>query len=390
MTRPAIRGWCPSAHRPMASGDGLVVRVRPPMGALTAAQARGLAGLAERQGNGLIDLTTRANLQIRGVSENGHAALLDGLRAFGLLSTDGPAMNRCNIVTDPFGTGTTDDRQRQIARAVDVGLRAGAFDPLPSKFGFVVDIAPDRQLSAISGDIRIETSSDGLIVRADGAATGRSVPDARAAAALALEIAHWFIASGGVGADGRGRMAGHLGRGAVLPDALSGTCVPAPAASRPSPGKRSGGYLVGVAFGQVSPSTLVDLAEISAGSLRITPWRMFFLPGIADVTALAGSSSLVLDPTDALLRVHACTGAPGCPQASVETRGLARAVAAILPPSASLHVSGCAKGCAHPAGADLTLVGRAGRFDLVKDGRPWDDPAYREIDPRQVAKFIGG
>jgi precorrin-3B synthase len=50
MSEPAIRGWCPGAHRPMASGDGLVVRVRPPLGELTPAQAEGLADLADRFG----------------------------------------------------------------------------------------------------------------------------------------------------------------------------------------------------------------------------------------------------------------------------------------------------------------------------------------------------
>ena len=30
-----IKGWCPGALRPMQSGDGLVVRIRPPTGRLT-------------------------------------------------------------------------------------------------------------------------------------------------------------------------------------------------------------------------------------------------------------------------------------------------------------------------------------------------------------------
>ena len=65
MTAFAIKGWCPTALRPMLSGDGLVVRVRPHGGQLSAAQASGIADLATCYGNGLIDLTGRANLQIR-------------------------------------------------------------------------------------------------------------------------------------------------------------------------------------------------------------------------------------------------------------------------------------------------------------------------------------
>ena len=61
----AIKGWCPTALRPMLSGDGLVVRIRPRGGRLSAAQALGIADLATRHGNGLIDLTGRANVFAR-------------------------------------------------------------------------------------------------------------------------------------------------------------------------------------------------------------------------------------------------------------------------------------------------------------------------------------
>lgn len=65
MSAVAIKGWCPGALRPMLSGDGLVVRVRPHGGRLAATQAAGIAELAARHGNGLIDVTSRANLQVR-------------------------------------------------------------------------------------------------------------------------------------------------------------------------------------------------------------------------------------------------------------------------------------------------------------------------------------
>ena len=71
-----VRGWCPSAHRPMASGDGLLVRVKPRMGRLSAKSMQTVCQLADRYGNGMIDLTSRGNLQIRGVAEADHAVLL--------------------------------------------------------------------------------------------------------------------------------------------------------------------------------------------------------------------------------------------------------------------------------------------------------------------------
>ena len=61
------RGWCPSVARPMPSGDGLLVRLNMPGGSVPLALMRGIASCARRFGNGLIDLTRRGNLQLRGV-----------------------------------------------------------------------------------------------------------------------------------------------------------------------------------------------------------------------------------------------------------------------------------------------------------------------------------
>ncbi|MGC1427365.1 MAG: precorrin-3B synthase, partial [Albidovulum sp.] len=91
---------------------------------------------------------------------------------------------------------------------------------------------------------------------------------------------------------------------------------------------------------------------------------------------------LITDPADPMLRVTACTGAPGCPQALIATRGLARALGASLPESARLHVSGCAKGCAHPGPAPLTLVGRAdGTVDLIRNGTAAGSPSLTGLGP---------
>ena len=87
---------------------------------------------------------------------------------------------------------------------------------------------------------------------------------------------------------------------------------------------------------------------------------------------------------DSLRRVHACTGAPGCRQALQPTRPLARRLAARLPAGAVLHVSGCAKGCAHPAPADLTLTATACGFDLVRRGKAGDPPIRRGLDPAML------
>ncbi|MFG1418991.1 precorrin-3B synthase [Xanthobacter sp. V0B-10] len=394
MSAPDIKGWCPGAHRPMASGDGLVARVRPPLGELTPEQALGLADLAEGHGNSFLELTSRANVQLRGVTAAGHPAVLETLARLGLLDAAPEAEGRRNIVTDPFRPLGADDIQARCARALAHGLAAPEFGALPSKFGFVVDAGPRRRLAGISGDIRIEAAGARLLVRADGMARGRTAADDGEAVRAALDLARWFLASGGVGADGRGRMRGYLKAGAALPPAFAGEARPNPEAPTPRPGpvatELGAGLNVAVAFGQLRAPDLRRLAGSGASVLRVTPYRMLHLPDVRGIGPVGDAPDLILAPDDPLLAVIACTGAPGCPQAGVATRALARALAPLVPRGAMLHVSGCAKGCALPGRADITLVGRDGAFDLITHGAPWDEPARRGIAPEAVPEIIGG
>lgn len=158
MSGVAVKGWCPGALRPMQSGDGLVVRVRPFGGRLDAAQITGLAHLAERHGNGLIDVTSRANLQIRGVSEISHGLLLDGLAELALLDPDPDTESRRNILVTPFWR--TGDETQSLAAELEEALSDSALD-LPTKFGFAIDDGSSRVLAGDSADVRIERDQTG-------------------------------------------------------------------------------------------------------------------------------------------------------------------------------------------------------------------------------------
>jgi precorrin-3B synthase len=377
MKSAAIKGWCPGALRPMQSGDGLVVRLRPHQGRITRHQAIAIADLAACFGNGLIDLTARANLQLRGVREAGHQPLIDALRDLGLIDADVATEVRRNILVSPFWR--EGDDTPTLAADLAQALAATSLD-LPAKFGFAVDCGATRALAQASADIRIERGEDqSLIVRAEGAATGRAVARS-GAVATALSLAQWFAASGGV-RDGRGRMAAHLKGGATLPAALSGDTRPAPAIDPPRPSLRDDGALVGLAFGQIEATTLKALAR-GAAALRMTPWLMILAEGLDEMPRLDG---LVTDADDPILRVVACTGAPGCREAQADTRTLAAMLAPHLGPDRLLHVSGCAKGCAHPQAAPLTLVATRHGFDLVRDGAAHDEPALRGLLPARLA-----
>jgi precorrin-3B synthase len=371
MSAVAIKGWCPGALRPMLSGDGLVVRIRPRGGRLEATQATGIADLAARHGNGLIDLTSRANLQIRGVSDEGYPRLIEGIGELGLLDTDADIEAQRNILVTPFWA--TGDDTRALAAELERVL-AGSLLDLPTKFGFAIDDGSERVLAGASADIRIERDRNGgLLVRADGAELGLSVTRSEAVQ-VALALAEWFIASGGAKGERR-RMAAYLAGGASLPESLRGDVEPAPRSIDAVPGLYSSGAMVGVAFGLMPQQTLRHLAGC-AQALRVTPWRMLLAEGMRE---MPGGADIVTEVDDPALRAIACSGAPRCGEAHADTRALASALVRHIAADARLHVSGCAKGCAHSGSADVTLVATNQGFDLIRRGSTRDEPVMRGL-----------
>lgn len=367
-----VRGWCPGAHRPMQAEDGLIVRIKPAHGRLTAMQAHGLGALAQTHGLTRLQLTSRANLQWRGVAPATYPALLEGLAGLGLLDEDEALERARNIVTTPFwqaGDGT-------LALTQALAAALPTFPDLPGKFGFAVDTGAQPVLSDVSADIRVERSPAGdVLVRADGAPTGQVVTAERAMGCIEA-LARWFVQSGGA-PNGRGRMRQHVAAGNHPP--LSDTAPAHPAAS-PAPGPHGTGMLAAFAFGEIPVSSLAQLADL-AGEIRLTPWRMVLLPGLAHLPDMPG---IILDPANPLPRVFACTGAPGCAQALGDTRSLARGLAPHLPPDTRLHVSGCDKGCAHPAPATVTLTAMAGGFALIRHGTANAAPIRTGLDPASL------
>ncbi|NJM84596.1 MAG: hypothetical protein HC844_21100 [Tabrizicola sp.] len=176
-------------------------------------------------------------------------------------------------------------------------------------------------------------------------------------------------------------MTGLVAQG-IVPEGC--TVSPAPALAPPKPGLCAEGALIAFAFGQMRAETLGDLARLGL-TLRLTPWRMILLAGAASLPDLPG---LVIRADDPLLRVTACAGAPDCMQALGATRQLARSLAALVPEDRHLHVSGCSKGCAHPAAADLTLVATAAGYDLVRAGSASDAAALTGLRPPQIARHL--
>jgi precorrin-3B synthase len=137
---------------------------------------------------------------------------------------------------------------------------------------------------------------------------------------------------------------------------------------------------VGLPFGHSDSEILARLVDAAgragASGLRTAPGRALFLVGIPVAAARqlvseVGALGFIVDPGDPRRRVVACAGAPICASGEIAARAMAPALAnaaRVLPAGEVIHVSGCAKGCAHPAPAPLAVFGRDGRCDVFVDG----------------------
>lgn len=365
MTAPAPRGWCPGLHDPMESGDGLLLRLHPPPGGLRAAEARLVAALAARHGNGVVELTQRANLQLRGFTAAGARAFADAVVAAGLAPGQAALapMVPPLLGLDPTLHPGTADLVAELARAM------AGWPALPAKFGVLVDGGGALPLAAEQADIALRLQGDHAWLDLGGVARASVAPE-RAVPAATL-LARWFAAR-----PGARRM-----RDAVLADGAAAVLAvaelrPCALPARP-PAPASVGVLplalgVAPAFGAMTATQLAGLADFAA-TLRPTPWRGLLLPGATD-PAPATALGLITDPADPRLQIRACTGAPRCVSGLIDTRAAATAAAARGIPGL-LHVSGCGKGCAHPGPAPRLLLGTARGHAVACGARAGDPPA---------------
>jgi precorrin-3B synthase len=412
-----VKGWCPSLHEPMAALDGLIVRVKPFVRGLSAADLQGIAAAAEAAGAGGLELTGRGALQVRGLDETGAATFARAMVEAGLASAD-PAVERRRNIQLGVGCGS---KLLSFAAALETWLEEDAsLSALPAKFGFAVspDAPPSADIVVVGED------ADSVLVAGEVTVlAGSAVLD------TAQRLTRAFLALAPLQATEPRRMKGLIqavGVAAVLAEAgltqaerqpqrksapktsdpwgasppprrTGGEELASTRASiaRPPVGPGDGGYGLGVVFGVLAPSALRAAADLAAryadGRVLLAPSRVIWLSGVSpsDVTRLVGEASaagFIVDPHDSRLRLDACVGRSGCARASEDVRADALRLAR-LAPATGLHVSGCAKGCAHPRAAGATLVSRgaAGRYDLILDGAPFAPPTLADGSLDEIA-----
>ncbi|MFJ9952135.1 cobalamin biosynthesis protein CobG [Kitasatospora sp. NPDC091207] len=356
---------CPGALRLHTAADGALARVRLPGGLLTVDQARALAGAAAALGDGALEITSRGNIQLRGLAPDCGAELGERLRSAGLLPSDTHERVR-NIVASPGpGGGYTD--VRAWVRELDTKLCASPWAAgLSGKFLFALDDGRG-DVAALNADVTLIAGPDGsALLRLGRSAAARPVPAARAVDA-ALAVVRDFLAV----LRATGREAWHLRE---VPDLLpAGTVrLPAFAGTPPPLGAVPGGLSVAQRFGSASAAQWRVLADAAEGELRLTPWRGVVLPGapaarLADLAA-AGFRTV---PGAAWERATACTGLPGCGSSRADVRAdAAGALEAAGTGGLPVHWSGCERRCGHPAGRWVDVLATGQGYRVVVQGAP--------------------
>ena len=382
------RGACPGLSAPMATGDGLLARLTSAGSTIALNAVAGLCAAARKHGNGIIEITSRGSIQIRGLSAASAPLLAADVASLGIGSGDG-----IPVVVDPLAGLGSHERFDTHALAAELreALAAASFvDSLSAKVSVAFDGGGTLHLDGLAADIRLRAIGDAHVHVALGGDAATAVPLGGVALGRAVECVTRLLDTLAATAP-RSRMRDAikdvgLGTfGSAIDDLLLDFPLPASRRVADPVGVHrlsSVGNAIGIAlpFGHSVSETLSRLvaAAAQAGVIgaRTAPGRVLLLVGVAPgmtrkLTAEADKLGFIVDPADPRRRVVACAGAPICASGEIATRGMAPVIAESargLPDGDIIHLSGCAKGCAHPAPTPVAVFGRDGGCDVFVDG----------------------
>jgi precorrin-3B synthase len=402
------RGACPALSAPMQTGDGLLVRLNPVAGGVSPKSLIRLGESALRHGNGIMEVTARGSLQIRGLTAESARLLAAEVDELGIAVRTGVP-----VETGPLAGIDPEEiaDPRLLAERIRAAIKEAGLTPrLGPKVSVVVDGGGQLNMDAVTADVRLKAmrATAGVQWTVSVAGGGRgarwlATVDADAARDIAVAAL---------------RMVAERGREAHTRDlserqlaSLTGWHSFAPPSVLPDmSGRTEGGaveryrspiglfnlknkHALGIAlpYGSMPAQNLIDLASEAANlgttEIRLAPGRALLFLGLSPATcaslqATAATLRFVTSPTDPRTRIAACPGAPACASGRIATRAIAETIATaspdLLDTSLTLHISGCAKGCAHPGAATLTIVGDENGAGLVVDGTAKALPAgYR-------------
>ncbi|HSX72136.1 MAG TPA: precorrin-3B synthase [Pseudomonas sp.] len=386
---------CPGLWRVVPAKDGGICRVKLPGGLLTSNQARAVVAAARTHASGVLELTNRSNLQIRGVREACQGALVQRLLDAGLGPRHADADDVRNVLISPAAgrdpAAHLDTRplaERLLALLQDVP----AFHDLSPKFAVqldggealaMLDHPHDIWLSALPGGRQLAFGLAGC-PRSDAL----GVVEVDQAVQLVETLLHLFLELAGEHSRMRQLLA-ELPAQAFLarlpfafqratPSFISPALDGAPLGmhAQAQPGRVM--LLAGAPLGRLQAEQLQALADLAdaegSGELRLTPWQGVLLPDVStdrqtSVVQAMSDIGLLLDARAPLARMLACSGTAGCAKAAADTKADALRLADQLGPhgSAQVHLCGCSRSCAAAHIAPYTLLAQpGGRYDLYR------------------------
>lgn len=419
-TEPTV---CPGLFYGTPAQDGFLIRIRTPGGLLNHQQGQAIATLVKQWGSEAIQITNRANLQIRSVHTSPTAEVFQTLQILRLAAQSPSIDHLRNVMTSP--TAGIDPQElidtRPLVQALDAYIQSHSeLAGLPAKFSIGIDGGGavgigtrsaiswehrynEIQLSAVLVERHGEHSSDlrsgvyfRLALGMDKQLCDTKVfiqPDECVPVVAALAKVYRDYVSQAAQLQKKSRMKHLLQDWGVeryiqqvnrqLPHPLRQvTNGSMPSLTRRyghlgvHPQRQIGLSYIGISLvlGQLTATQLLGLVQLSetfgSSHLRLTPWQTVLLPDIPNERVpdvLQNLSSLGLFGSDNRVdtAIVACAGKPGCAAAATQTQRHAIALAGYLSQRLTfdepinIHLTGCAKFCAQPSPAEITLLGTA-------------------------------
>jgi precorrin-3B synthase len=362
---------CPGVLRPHQAEDGLVVRLRIPGGQTTAEVLSALCRLAAAYrispgGAGYVQLTSRGNLQLRGLDGTRLAELTQEIFALGLLPSFAHDRVR-NIVASPL-TGLEADRPdlRPMVGELDAALCAEPrLAELPGRFLFALDDGRG-EVSSLAFDLgyRAVDHDHGLLLVGGPSPRGRLVARSDAVPTI-IDLAREVVRR-------RASIASPGWRVWELPGLADGLPeIALPAGATVPLGAVSGAASVKAPLGLLTAAQVRAIEAVTAGRpVVVTPWRGLVVVGAADSLGSLARSGLIVDDTSHWSMITACIGAPGCARSLIDTRALAAALVDRGAPNRPIHLSGCSRRCGAPNHDHLDLVAPSLDEALARVGVP--------------------
>lgn len=367
--RPQI-DRCPGLTRPFHARDGAIVRIRKPGGRLPVEVLRHLGHISARWGDGNVHMTTRTNLQVRGLptAEDGSlpAEISDAVASTGMV----PATHELvrNVLASPLpATARPDNPPRDdvyalVAQLDDELLDTPELADLPGRFLWAFDdgagdvaIEPwDLCYQAIDADFGLVATDAGQVWEVSRQeAVGAMIGLARDFQRVRLRADGPVWHPHELDAEALAEIGADLGEQAEEHVVAHGPV-------------RIGRYgmdlVAGVPLGLFTPAMVAALPAMA--DITMTPWRSILVPGGSSMVAELAAAGFVTDPEDPWASISACTGLPNCQRSAIDTVALARELVAAVdqqgePLSREVHISGCQRRCGEPHADHVDLLAPA-------------------------------